>query len=694
MSRHFTLRALGVGLLIGILICICNTYFALQTGWGSGMVMPSALLGFAIFRVASPYLRLPFTPEENVLVQTVAGAAGTISMACGFAGVMPALDFLLKPSEGAPVDLNLGKLIIWSIGTCIVGSVFSPTLRKHIVLQENLKFPSATAVAFLISVLHGTEYKAERHESDAVRSGEDEMEGLLRDHQDESEESMARELSGTGADTSDSFHRGIGSNAFDDKKENGTYIHALVWAFVISASFTLASYFIPQLRSLPIFGGDLARHWLWTLDPSPAYVGQGIIMGPSTTLHILLGAIIAWGILSPLAVHKGWATAPAGDLQGGSRGWVMWIALAVLLADSLLNLAWVLLRIIASISLATKRRLENSKRTGKPWCDTLGIHKLRYSLWSVLQPNKSAVNGSRDQDTASNGLKATQDSFLSPGIMAIQLGFALLFCLACVKITFGAYLTFPATIASVLFMLLAGVMAVRSLGETDVLPNSGIAKLTQLVFGLITPASYPNAIIINLLVGSMSENGSEQTADLMSDFKTAHLLNASPTAQFYGHVIASIFGAIIAPVVYRLYASVYDLPTGLFQIPSSYLWLLSARLLTGQGLPSMVPQVGALFGCVFLLITALRIFVARHPSTHVQRWHSFLPSGIGVAIGMYTTPSFTLSRVVGGVLGWYIMRRNPKAKTTLIVMASGLILGEGIMSIVNLSLASLGIPHL
>ena len=36
-------------------------------------------------------------------------------------------------------------------------------------------------------------------------------------------------------------------------------------------------------------------------------------MGPETTGHMLLGALVGWGILSPLAKTQGWATGPVGD---------------------------------------------------------------------------------------------------------------------------------------------------------------------------------------------------------------------------------------------------------------------------------------------------------------------------------------------------------------------------------------------
>lgn len=64
-------------------------------------------------------------------------------------------------------------------------------------------------------------------------------------------------------------------------------------------------------------------------------------------------------------------------------------------------------------------------------------------------------------------------------------------------------------------------------------------------------------------------------------------------------------------------------------------------------------------------------------------------------IGMYNVPSFTLARAVGGLVQWYWKRMyGDNGTTTLIVVASGLILGEGIVSLVNLLMANFEVPHL
>lgn len=165
--QSFTPRSLLVGLIIGALITFSNTYFGLQTGWISTMAMPSALIGFSVFKVLSKYLSFPFTPIENVLIQTVAGAVGTMPLGCGFVGVIPALEFLLKPGEdgpegdggegeGGPLKLGFWKLVIWSLGVCLFGVVFAVPLRKEVIVREKLRFPSGTASALMLKVLHGS----------------------------------------------------------------------------------------------------------------------------------------------------------------------------------------------------------------------------------------------------------------------------------------------------------------------------------------------------------------------------------------------------------------------------------------------------------------------------------------------------------------------------------------------------------
>ena len=135
-DQHLTLRGVIVGLLIGSLACCSNSYFGLQTGWISMMNLPLSLLGFAIFKSLSKSLKTPFSAVENVLVQTVAVAVGTMPLAAGLVGIIPALEKLLLPQEGGPLSLSWGQLVVWSIGIAFFGVFFAVPLRRQVIIRE------------------------------------------------------------------------------------------------------------------------------------------------------------------------------------------------------------------------------------------------------------------------------------------------------------------------------------------------------------------------------------------------------------------------------------------------------------------------------------------------------------------------------------------------------------------------------
>lgn len=141
----------------------------------------------------------------------------------------------------------------------------------------------------------------------------------------------------------------------------------------------------------------------------------------------------------------------------------------------------------------------------------------------------------------------------------------------------------------------------------------------------------------------MSEAGALQAGDLMQDLRTGHNLGAAPNAQFWGQIIGSSIGAVVSALIYKLYTSVYEVPGDLFQVPTGYVWIFTARLVTGKGLPYMVAQWAAGAAAIFTITTLVRIYGAG------KRWHPYVPGGIAVAVGMYNVPSFTLARAIGGL---------------------------------------------
>jgi uncharacterized oligopeptide transporter (OPT) family protein len=155
-----------------------------------------------------------------------------------------------------------------------------------------------------------------------------------------------------------------------------------------------------------------------------------------------------------------------------------------------------------------------------------------------------------------------------------------------------------------------------------------IGKVSQFLFALVIPRSNPNAIIISLLVGGIAEGGIYQSSDVMQHFKTGHLVGASPKDLFYGQVIGSSAGAVLASCVYRLYTLVYAIPNEQFRVPQAQLWLATANLIYGRGLPEGVLPFVVVAFALSVLSAISRI------ALDSWRWRDQIPSGIAVGIGM------------------------------------------------------------
>ncbi|TGJ86035.1 hypothetical protein E0Z10_g2718 [Xylaria hypoxylon] len=667
-GRHFTIRGVVVGLLVGLVIVFSNI-----------------LLGFGIFRTLSRHLSFPFTPVENVLVQSVAGGMAIMPLGCGFVGVLPAMEYLLEAPEQGPIRLSMGKLIIWSLGLCYFGVVFAVPLRRQVIIREQLKFPSGFSTAVLIGVLHG---KGSTQSSGALDSSKAATFGSL-------------------ALENQPLYESEGANDEEDRTASAKKqswagnIKLLLITFGISGIYTLCTFFFPTLRNLPIFGTVAAETWLWTLNPSLAYVGQGIIMGPATTIHMLLGAIIGWGILSPLAKNRGWAPGPVSDWKSGSKGWIVWTSLAIMLADAVISLGYIALRPVVERGPALLGALKQRYTCG----GLQGLFRRHPTGYAAVAGDEAST--SRHSTSSADGLSglsnpsgaqgdrrvwdhddAPPEQLVGNKTVGIGLVLSVIFCVASIHITFGDLVPLYGTIIAVFMAMVLSIMGVRALGETDLNPVSGISKIAQLFFALIIPQSNKASVLINLIAGAVSEAGALQAGDLMQDLKTGHLLGAAPKAQFWGQIIGATVGAVVSAWIYRLYTAVYEVPGEIFEVPTAYVWIFTARLVTGKGLPYMAREFAMGAAIIFAVFTILRTKGAG------KKWHAYIPGGIAVAVGMYNVPSFTLARTIGGLMNWYWRVRLGKDDTPLIVLASGFILGEGFLSIVNLILQSAQVPHL
>ncbi|KAI8946391.1 oligopeptide transporter [Xylaria longipes] len=594
----------------GVLVCLSNIHFGLQTGYVNIMQIQSAFGGFAALRLINKYTEKTYGISENIMIQTVSSAVGAMPAGAGLIGVIPALEYLIPE----PVKLSFGQLCAWSMRISIFGLVFAYLLRERIILRENLRFPTGTATALMLDVLSGKEASQATHESAETLI----VEGPL--------ESGEEDVTGEEPGLRSSFT-------------------ILTRALGVSAIYTLFTYFFPVLQNIPIFGTTASSQWLWSFNASLGYVGQGIITGPVVLLNMVVGAVIGWGIFSPLTKKLGWAPGPVGDWDTGARGWIIWMSLSAMLAEALVDLGFFLFQAIRTFVSDYKKKPIGQDMSAKK--------KLTSQVWSW-----------------------------SGFVVSI------LVCLVAVKIAFGRVISFGIALTAVIVSLPLCIMGIKAVGTTDFSPASGIAKICQILVGFAMRNGTPHAFAANLIAGGITESGVVQAGFMMQTFKAAHILGACPVHQLLGMVFGSAVGGFAAVGLYRLHTSVYDIPGPVFQVPSAFVWRAGAKLAVGQDLPEMVPQVCLATGLTFAAIAVVRTCYSN------RSWSVYLPMGVPFSVGMYLTPSFTLARAVGAVGAYYWVSILKRSNTSLLVFASGLILGEGLASIVSLVFEALHVPHL
>ncbi|GMM32818.1 hypothetical protein DASC09_001430 [Saccharomycopsis crataegensis] len=708
-----TFRSIVAGLTIGSLVLISNFQFGLQTGWVSMMSLPSALLGFAVFRSLSNNLGYPFTDVENVFVQSISVSVGTGPLCFSFVGIIPAIEKFLTPEEtglGHSITFSIKDLIVWSTGLGFFGIFFAIPLRKQVVVKEKLPFPSGSATATLISVLHNTEINEQVPSfTSGTFSGEHNQGVKYRQTRLTESNLNTEEYEPQSTNNNDPDNRIsrttsnlLESQSLIELKQSEIYsknLKNLVFTFSISSLYTVFSYFVPVIRSLPIFGHNMSVNHLWNFQPSPAYVGQGIIMGLPTVSYMLFGAILGWGILAPMVQHFGWADGPIGDWKTGAQGWILWISLSVMVSDSIVS--------FLSIVIKTCVNYLKSKQNKKNEYDdaTQGLIDYRQQRGiSSDEDERNATYHGQNQENLSDAAEIQQEEefsdvdakfLVSNTVTVTGIIISSIVCVISIKYLFKDISVYPIFWSIVLAFFLS-ILAVRALGETDLNPVSGIGKLSQLFIALLVSKSHPSRILINLVAGGIAEAGAQQAGDLMQDLKTGHLIGASPKCQFYAQLIGTVWSVILSSIMYKVYNLVYNIPNDLFRIPTAIIWLDCARLVTGQGLPDHVFEFAVVMAIIFGVIAILKNTI---PPSHKHYGKLiWLPSGVPVGIGLYNIPSFTLARFIGGLVAYFWLKRHQKEgenrKVDMIIFSSGLVLGEGLFGIVNMIMANIDVPHL
>ena len=208
-------------------------------------------------------------------------------------------------------------------------------------------------------------------------------------------------------------------------------------------------------------------------------------MGCATTTHMLFGAIIGWGLLSPLAKKNGWAAGDVDDWEHGSKGWIVWVSLAIMLADSVVNMGWLVLRPLIYYGpqwMASARENIHRRDIRSAMTPRTIYSRLQGSETSTDLARLTSDSTQEQPDSPYNGAKqaagdvpepdAPPEHLVSNRVVLVGFLISVVLCVAGVHIAFTDMIPIWATFLSILFSLILSLMGVRALGETDLNPVS------------------------------------------------------------------------------------------------------------------------------------------------------------------------------------------------------------------------------
>lgn len=254
LMSEFTVRAVVVGTVLGIVFGASSLYLALKVGLTVSASIPVAVISLTLFRGLSKMGVKDSTILENNIMQT-AGSAGE-SIAFGVGVTMPAILIL-------GFDLEIVRVMIVAVLGGLLGILMMIPLRKALIVKEHglLKYPEGTACA---EVLKAGVADADR--PFASPSAQEEM--------------RRAEAAGLG------------------KSPGGKVIFA---GFAIGLAYKFLNVACRGWKAAPekIFGGSLKAGSVGA-EISPELLGVGYIIGPRIASVMCAGGVLAYLVLIPM----------------------------------------------------------------------------------------------------------------------------------------------------------------------------------------------------------------------------------------------------------------------------------------------------------------------------------------------------------------------------------------------------------
>ncbi|CAN1250998.1 Metal-nicotianamine transporter YSL3 [Linum perenne] len=323
-TKQITFRGLVASLLIGIIYCVIVMKLNLTTGLVPNLNVSAALLAFVFVKTWTKLLKKagfvtkPFTRQENTLIQTCAVACYSIAVGGGFGSYLLSLNSktynqseinLEGNNPGSVKEPGVGWMTGFLFVSSFVGLLALVPLRKIMIIDYKLTYPSGTATAVLINGFHTPK---------GNKMAKKQVHGFLR-----------------------------------------FFSMSFVWAFFqwfYSGQDSLCGFV-----QFPTFGLVAWKNSFY-FDFSMTYVGAGMICSHLVNLSLLLGAVLSWGVMWPLIGHRkgDWFSSSLKESSMKSlNGYKVFISIAMILGDGLYNFLKILYFTATNIlkSVRTRRNV-------------------------------------------------------------------------------------------------------------------------------------------------------------------------------------------------------------------------------------------------------------------------------------------------------------------------------------------------
>ena len=265
---EFTLRALLMGVVLGMVFGASSLYLVLKVGLTVSASIPVAVIAITLFRLTHKLGGKDSTILENSITQT-AGSAGE-SIAFGLGVTMPAILIL-------GFDLEISRVMLVGVLGGLLGILLMiPTRRTMIVDQHHeLKFPEGTACAEVLKVA-ATE--------------------------------TSREAAGE-----------VANGGEEARKEAGKRAAVIFGGFGIGMLYKVLNVAFKGWKDTPevVFDAPLKAGSLGA-EVSPELLGVGYIIGPRIASVMAAGGVLSYMLLIPMikffGEHLGVPLAPGTKL--------------------------------------------------------------------------------------------------------------------------------------------------------------------------------------------------------------------------------------------------------------------------------------------------------------------------------------------------------------------------------------------